>query len=511
MKHRFSQTDHLKKHQMIKRLFIFFSILAIGFTGIVSAEELTILYWGDFQSQNEPVLTEKDGRTFESGGAALLSGMVHQIRSHSTEVIAVDVGNQFPGSPVSSLTKGASQIEILNRTGVDVFVPGPHEFDFGWESLLDVSKKAKFDFLLANVVDQKSGETLFPPYKVMNFEGITVAVLGLIDFNYQQVVVRDRVLGTIPLEPARIAADFVSTFVDSVDLLIAATNLGWETDSLLAAETKGLDLIIGIGKKKEILSAKRINETIITQSGPFGLTLGYITLDINTRKGSIESYENRLIRLVEGVAEPDRGITEYVNNLEKKYQKKYKRPIGRLETDWNISKYEPSNLSQWAADALHASQPTNLSVINNGALKSGVKHGVLTEWDIWQICPMEYSLMVFQLSGPALEYVIERQISLRGNPDYDFLTWSGLEVVVEDDTLKSLTVGKLPINEFDEFSVVTTGNIWDAFPIFLGLHQFPDKRPFWFLPDNTLRDVLIEEIERRKVLSTPLDNRWSEE
>ncbi|MBT7787595.1 MAG: bifunctional metallophosphatase/5'-nucleotidase [Calditrichaeota bacterium] len=490
------------------RFFLIFSFLVIGFAGILSAEELTLLYWGDFQSQNKPVVTEKDGRTFESGGAALLSGMINQINSRIDRVISFDVGNHFPGSPISSITKGASQIEILNRIGVDIFVPGSHEFDFGWKSLLDVSRKAKFDILLANVISQETGESIFPPYRVISRGGIDIAVLGLIDYDFQQVVVRDRVLGTIPLDPVAIVSDFVSTFADSVDILVAATNLGWESDSILAAGIKGLDLIIGVGKKAEIIPAQKVNGTIITQAGPYGQALGYMTLNIDLKSKSLISYENKLIQLVEGVAVPNLRIAEYVSKLEDKFRKKYKRPIGRLETDWNISKYEPSNLAQWVADALHSSQPTNLSVINNSVIKSGVKRGILTEWDLWQVCPMEYSLMVFQVNGRALRYVIERQIYNADNPDFDFLTWSGLEVVVENGKLKSLSANKFPVTESDEFSVVTTGNIWDGFPLYLGLQQFPDKRPFWFLPDKTLRDVLIKSIEQWKIMSTPLDDRW---
>ena len=119
--------------------------------------------------------------------------------------------------------------------------------------------------------------------------------------------------------------------------------------------------------------------------------------------------------------------------------------------------------------------------------------------------------MVFQISGPALRYVINRQVSLANNPDHDFLTWSGLEIVVENGKLKSLTASNIPISDFDEFSVVTIGNIWDGFPFYLGLQQFAEERPFWFIPDRTLRDVLIETIEQRKVISTPLDNRWLEQ
>ena len=38
---------------------------------------------------------------------------------------------------------------------------------------------ADFEFLAANVVNETSGETLFPPYTIENFDGAKVAFIGM--------------------------------------------------------------------------------------------------------------------------------------------------------------------------------------------------------------------------------------------------------------------------------------------------------------------------------------------
>ena len=75
----------------------------------------------------------------------------------------------------------------MNEIGLDLNAVGNHEFDEGATELLrmqdggchpvdgcldgDGFAGADFEFLAANVVDQATGEPLFPPYAIENFDG----------------------------------------------------------------------------------------------------------------------------------------------------------------------------------------------------------------------------------------------------------------------------------------------------------------------------------------------------
>ncbi len=64
-----------------------------------------------------------------------------------------------------------------------------------------------------------------------------------------------------------------------VDLVIALSHLGIDEDTALAAETTGIDVIIGGHSHSEVL-AHRVNESIIVQAGDYGRKLGKLTLTI---------------------------------------------------------------------------------------------------------------------------------------------------------------------------------------------------------------------------------------
>jgi len=63
---------------------------------------------------------------------------------------------------VTALTQKAHVIiDSLNVMGVDAIGIGDDDLTFGKEFLLECSRKARFPFLSSNVVDERSGKTLF--------------------------------------------------------------------------------------------------------------------------------------------------------------------------------------------------------------------------------------------------------------------------------------------------------------------------------------------------------------
>ena len=79
--------------------------------------------------------------------------------------------------------------------GLDISSVGNHEFDEGSAELLrmqdggchpvdgcqdgDGFAGADFDYLAANVVDDDTGTTLFPPYEIRRFGGVKVGFIGV--------------------------------------------------------------------------------------------------------------------------------------------------------------------------------------------------------------------------------------------------------------------------------------------------------------------------------------------
>ena len=83
----------------------------------------------------------------------------------------------------------------MNQIGLQLNAVGNHEFDEGVDELQRMRRGrchpvdgcqdgdgfagADFDFLAANVFDEDTGRTIFPPYRIMNLNGTRVAFVGM--------------------------------------------------------------------------------------------------------------------------------------------------------------------------------------------------------------------------------------------------------------------------------------------------------------------------------------------
>ncbi len=159
--------------------------------------EVQILAINDFHGNVEPP-TGSGGRvgTVNAGGAAYLATHIKQLESTNQHSIVVSAGDLIGASPIlSALFHDEPTIEAMNQIGLDLNAVGNHEFDEGAAELLRMAEGgchptdgcqdgtpfggADFDFLAANVVRSSTGDTLFAPYAIRNFNGAKVAFIGL--------------------------------------------------------------------------------------------------------------------------------------------------------------------------------------------------------------------------------------------------------------------------------------------------------------------------------------------
>lgn len=85
---------------------------------------LRILHWNDFHAHNVPydvtVTDSVSGKkeTYNVGGSGNLLGYLHQYGKGKDDVAVLNAGDDFQGTPISSMTRGRSQIEgrIVNLT-----------------------------------------------------------------------------------------------------------------------------------------------------------------------------------------------------------------------------------------------------------------------------------------------------------------------------------------------------------------------------------------------------------
>jgi 5'-nucleotidase len=143
---------------------------------------------------------------FLAGGVEYLATHVRSLRATNPNTMFVSAGDLIGATPlISALFHDEPTIEAFNLMGLDYNGVGNHEFDEGVDELLRMQygnrygnkfgkdgchpvdgcadgtpfEGANFDFLAANVKYKSNGDTIFRPYKIHNFHGTKVGVIGM--------------------------------------------------------------------------------------------------------------------------------------------------------------------------------------------------------------------------------------------------------------------------------------------------------------------------------------------
>ena len=126
------------------------------------------------------------------GRSDYLAANIAAARAAAEHSVFVSAGDLIGTSPlISALFHDEPTIEAMNLMGLDFNGVGNHEFDEGPAELLRMQRGgphpvdgdpfggADFQFLAANVIDDATGNTVFPPCAVREYQGIRVAFIGM--------------------------------------------------------------------------------------------------------------------------------------------------------------------------------------------------------------------------------------------------------------------------------------------------------------------------------------------
>jgi len=207
---------------------------------------LLILHTNDSHSQVEAT---KDG----FGGFAARQALIDSFRIEYPNLLLIDAGDIFQGTPYFNMFNGRLEIEAYNQMGYEAMTLGNHEFDKGIDTLAARIREAKFPVVCSNYeVGGTALEGLIKPYIVINKNGLKVGILGLgVDPNK---LILETYFGGIkytdPIKAANRYAEILKN-KEKCDFIIALSHLGYSTDpeimsdSLVAVNSRNIDLILG--------------------------------------------------------------------------------------------------------------------------------------------------------------------------------------------------------------------------------------------------------------------------
>ncbi len=260
-------------------------------------KHITILHTNDVHSHVEP-FPSSDARYANQGGAARRMAVIQKIRKEQPNVLLLDAGDIFQGTPYFNFYGGELEFKLMSMMGYDAATIGNHDFDNGIGGLAAQMPNATFNLLSANYdFSNTIMEGLVQPYKVFIKDDVRIGVFGL-GVKLQGLVGKKLYKETQYLDPINIAQDTVDTLKgkENCDLVICLSHLGYDyeekdiiSDVNLAKATKNIDLIIG-GHTHTFLEKPTIAQNrdgkfvLINQVGWGGINLGRIDFFLDEAK-----------------------------------------------------------------------------------------------------------------------------------------------------------------------------------------------------------------------------------
>jgi 5'-nucleotidase len=113
--------------------------------------KLTVLHTNDVHSRLEPFPMD-GGRNQGLGGVAARAMLIKQIRQAEEEVLLLDAGDIFQGTPYFNIYRGEPEIKAMTTMEYDACTIGNHDFDGGMENLAtQLTRHANFPMLVSNL------------------------------------------------------------------------------------------------------------------------------------------------------------------------------------------------------------------------------------------------------------------------------------------------------------------------------------------------------------------------
>jgi 5'-nucleotidase len=259
------------------------------------AGKLTILHTNDVHSRLDPF--PMDGsRNQGLGGVAARASLIQEIRNEGGQVLLLDAGDIFQGTPYFNMYKGEPEMKAMKMMGYDAATMGNHDFDAGLDNFTTQLAHGGFPLLIANYDFKGTAmEGKSQPYKIFQKGDLKIGVLG-VGIELRGLVPENMYGKTVysdPIVAANRSAEELRK--KGCDMVICLSHLGDKyddnrvSDEILAKETYDIDLIIGghthrFFEEPRKYTNKKGSDVVVNQVGWAGIQLGRLDYSFTGRK-----------------------------------------------------------------------------------------------------------------------------------------------------------------------------------------------------------------------------------
>ena len=403
----------------------------------------------------------------------------------ASDVILADAGDYTQGDINVIASKGASAVEMMNAAGYDIITLGNHEFDFGYDQMMENLSKATFQTICANVTLVETGEHILPGTSVIETSaGLKLGFLGIVTPEtvtkvHPSVIRQVRFTAFDELYAAGQSA--VQELKDQkVDLVLGLLHLGMDEESARNAyrsvdflqRVPGIDFAID-GHSHHVMTAGQAGEPIQSTGTKFS-HVGVIVIDNETKKIEdhflVPTYLGSKLYSAKFVSE---SVLEKAKAIMDQVDAEYGATFATSETILNGerapgNRTEETNMGDLITDAmiwyvvreggLEQTEPHQIvAVVNGGAIRASIAVGDVSRKNINTVLPFGNTLAVVYVTGEELLEALEASTFCTPDSIGGFPQTSGIQWTL--DTTKAYDKGSVYLVDGKETSYFAPASI----------------------------------------------------
>ena len=494
----------------MKRIACFFALGILVFLGACGHQEqpsVNLFFTADvegvFWARPEPHYGNE-----VTGGLSVLKAFLDK---QTTPFLLLEGGNWFAQTPEGTLTQGA----YFNSAAASLPYAGrlftEQDLAYGWDSLSKIIKSSSVPFILSNVT-LKNGKVPAgaKSYLLKEVGGYKIGILGIVSSlaatNKQRA---DAITIQPEIETARQMVQQLREAGAQVVVALSALNVSGNeptlTETELAEEVEGIDVIILSNLDRETAEVTRVGKTLLVYPGARLDGVGQVELFFN-KSGDLTDARFKDVALYRRDYGEDLDVLAQIENVRRAAQAPMSRPIGRSEKELTGRLNQESDLGNWAADCVRKWAKADVAIVNSAALRESLPQGQVTQYDLYKVYPYADHVTVLTMRGDALLQALNAGLLVPDN----FAQISGLRVRYKrsapaGEQVVSVLVNQRPLQFRGTYRVAVTDHMLAGGA---GHDAFIDSLEF----KNTqveMRTVLRLCLTGTNISPTPEAGRWS--
>ncbi|MGH3147422.1 MAG: bifunctional metallophosphatase/5'-nucleotidase, partial [Rubrobacter sp.] len=416
-------------------------------------------------------LPDANGTQVPVGGAGHLDAFLDEYEAKNPKgTIRVHAGDMVGGTPlISSHFHDEPTVYAMNEMEFDVGTLGNHEFDEGGREMLRMIEGgqredglqfkdgadgrpvntsdpdfegADFPYIAANTEYKRSGETVLPPYKVVEKRGVQVGFIGVTTEDTPNIVAPDAVApfryedisGTVDKYVTQLKARKVETivvlahaggFYDSNarrvtgEIIDETAEMSDDVDVVVAGHSHSrlndcVDDETGATRNAEPDGCAE--DKLVVEAFALGTAFDAVDMKIDRRSRDVISSRAEIVTTYQNKVRPDARTQALVEDYRQRIAPVANRVVGTAARDVTTSSTPAgeSALGDLISDGQREFAGADFAFMNPGGIRAPIAAGEVTYGELFSVQPFDNQVVKMQLTGDQVSRVLEQQFGADG-------------------------------------------------------------------------------------------------